>query len=205
VKYVVLRAALPLAVAFGVMVTPVYAAGPNPFTIQIRDGCDAATFNANTAIGPGACLGKGAVTFAHFLSEATQLGNAPQWQFVPATLHMTVGQSFVATNVGGEVHTFTEVKEFGGGIVPFLNTAAGATTLASACTDGTPDGTTPSGVYPLLVPAAGFAASVTSAVGAGRPLPSFFSDTEGPGDVGHPVMYQCCIHPWMHEVLTVDP
>jgi hypothetical protein len=191
----VLRAALPLVVAFGVMVTPLYAAGPNPVAIQIHDECNAPTFNA--AIAPGTCLGNGAVTFAHFLDEVTRLGRAPQWQFVPGQRHVSVGQSFVATNVGGEVHTFTEVKQFGGGIAPFLNAPAGATTLAPECTDGTPDGFTANGNQ-LLVPAADFLASVVPPGGT-------FTDTETADDVGHPVLYQCCIHPWMHEVLTVDP
>lgn len=35
----------------------------------------------------------------------------------------------MAANVGGEVHTFTEVEEFGGGIVPRLNELAGVSVL----------------------------------------------------------------------------
>jgi len=195
VSYVVLRAAFPLIVACAVMVTPVYAAGPNPVTIQIHDACQSTTFN--TAIGAGTCVGNGAVTFTRFLDEVTRLGRAPQWQFVPPQRHVRVGQSFVATNVGGEVHTFTEVEHFGGGIAPFLNTPSGATTLAPECTDGTLDGFTANG-HQLLVPADDFLASVVPPGGT-------FTDTETADDVGHPVLYQCCIHPWMHEVLTVDP
>jgi hypothetical protein len=191
----ILRAALPLVLAFGVLVTPIYAAGPNPVTIQIHDECDPATFNV--AIGPGTCVGNGAVTFAGLLDEVMRLQRAPQWQFVPAQRHVRVGQSFVATNMGGETHTFAEVKQFGGGIVPFLNAPAGATRLAPECTDGTPDGTIANGNR-LLVPAAGFLASIVPPGGT-------FTDTESAADLGHPVLYQCCIHPWMHEVITVDP
>ena len=46
---------------------------------------------------------------------------------------MRVGQRLVASNRGGEVHTFTEVEEFGGGNVPFLNNLAGLTTVAPEC------------------------------------------------------------------------
>jgi hypothetical protein len=184
----VLRVALPLVVGLGVMFTPAYAAGPNPVKIQIKDACDQATFNAQ--VGPGTCIGNGAITFGHFLDEVTRLQRAPQWQFVPSQRHVSVDQTLEATNVGGETHTFTEVDKFGGGIVPFLNGPSGMTTLAPECTDGTPDG---SG---LLTPAAGFLASV---VPPGQTL----RDSEDA--VGHTFLYQCCIHPWMHAMITVDP
>lgn len=203
----VLRAALPLAVAFGVMVTPVYAAGPNPVMIQIHDECNPATFNVN--VNSTACIGNGAVTFAQFLSEVNQLGRAPQWQFVPGQVRMSAGQSFVVTNMGGETHTFTELEtghQFGGGIVPFLNTAAGFTSLASECTTGALDGKLLNGQHllapaaeQLLVPGAGFLASIVPPGGQ-------FTDTETADDAASsPKLYQCCIHPWMHEVITVDP
>ena len=46
---------------------------------------------------------------------------------------MRVGQLLVANNRGGEEHTFTEVEEFGGGVVPFLNNLVGLTTIAPEC------------------------------------------------------------------------
>jgi hypothetical protein len=99
--------------------------------------------------------------------------------------------------MGGETHTFTEVERFGGGIVPALNAAAGFPSLAPECSSGALDGKLLNGIQ-TLVPAAGFLASVVPPGGQ-------FTDTETADDLGHPVLYQCCIHPWMHEVITVDP
>jgi hypothetical protein len=115
------------------MVTPTDASTPSPVQIQILDQCEPASFNA--VLGPGACVGTGTVTFAQFLGELTSLQRAPQWRFTPAQLQMQVGQKFVATNMGGETHTFTEVKLFGGGIVPLLNQLSGAKRLAPECTN----------------------------------------------------------------------
>jgi hypothetical protein len=184
--------AFPLTAALVVMVTPTYASSaPSPVPITIQDQCDPATFNA--AVGPGACIGSGTVTFAHFFDEVVKQQRAPQWQFTPSQRRLSVGQSFVATNEGGEVHTFTEVDKFGGGIVPPLNQAAGFTTFAPECTDGSPGG-------PF-----GFLKFAPEAQASLVPPGGMFKDTETADDVGHPVLYQCCIHPWMHAVLTVQP
>ena len=162
-----------LAVALGVVVTPTYAAtNLKVVQFQIRDDCDPATFNA--AVGPGTCIGKGDVTFARFISVLQRLGREPEWRFVPDRANMKVGQSFKATNVGGEVHSFTEVAQFGGGVVPILNQLSKSGPMAPECGSAT------------LVPPG-----------------QSFSDTETANDVGHPVLYQCCIHPWMHAVITV--
>jgi len=121
-----------------------------------------------------------------------QLHFAPQWQFAPSQRQMTVGQSFIATNVGGELHTFTEVEQFGGGVVPFLNQLAGKTAVAPECS---PPGSIPGadGTLPFALQAQ-----------ASRVFPGdSFKDTEGANDLGHPVLYQCCIHPWMNETITV--
>jgi hypothetical protein len=179
-----LRGGLPLAAALTVMVAPTYAMTPAPpLPVQIQDQCNPPTFNA--AVGPGTCVGNGAVTFQQFVNELTQLHFAPQWHFVPDQLQMTIGQSFIATNMGGEVHSFTEVDAFGGGVVPFLNDLSGRGATRPEC-------------------AAAFnlfrgGASNTSFLFPGQS----FMDTEGPNDVGHPVLYQCCIHPWMNETITV--
>lgn len=191
----VLGLAFPLTAAFAVMVAPAYASNsPNPVPIQILDQCDTATFN--TQVFPGACVGNGSVTFTTFINEVTMLRRAPQWHFAPSQRILTVGQSFKATNNGGETHTFTEVDHFGGGIVPKLNQLAGfGTAVNPECSDGT---------VAAVTPGAGtiwnFASSVV-------PIPpgGSFSEQEHADDVGHPVLYQCCIHPWMQAVLTVNP
>jgi hypothetical protein len=181
-----LRGGLPLVVGLTVLVTPVYATTPPPpLAVQIQDQCNAPTFNA--AIGAGTCIGNGAVTFQQFVDELTQLQFAPQWHFAPAQLQMTVGQSFIATNMGGEVHSFTEVAAFGGGVISFLNALSQRGATRSECS-------------------AAFGAFMTGVPNSSFLLPGqSFTDTEGPGDVGHPVLYQCCIHPWMNETITVRP
>jgi len=152
---------------------------------QIKDECESVSFNA--AIGPGSCIGNGQVTFARFLNELQQLQRAPQWQFVPDQAQMHVGEKFIATNNGGELHSFTEVDAFGGGVVPVLNQLSNSGPTRPEC-------------------GAAFDAFL-----AGTPDSSFvlpgqsFPDTETQNDVGHPVLYQCCIHPWMHETITVRP
>jgi hypothetical protein len=195
----VLGSVLPLAVAIAVMATPTYAEKPSNLTIQIQDQCDPTTFN--TLLGPGMCGGNGNVSFATFLTQVQNTHRAPQWRFVPDELHVKLGQIFMATNMGGEAHTFTEVTPtsgFGGGIVPFLNNASGLTTLAPACSNGTVQGVaTNPGPLTLLT----FVGDPKSFLPPG----ASFSDTPGMDDVGHPNLYQCCIHPWMHEVITVDP
>jgi hypothetical protein len=119
------------------------------------------------------------VTFAQFLKELQQLQRAPQWHFVPDQAQMNVGESFIATNKGGEVHSFTEVGAFGGGVVPLLNQLSNSGPTRPECV----------------------APTNNSFVAPGQS----FTDTEGTNDVGHPVLYQCCIHPWMHETITVRP
>jgi plastocyanin len=88
--------------------------------VVVLDDCDAATFNE--AFGPGICLnvaGGQGVPVPVFL-DALPAGH-PQWLFYPATLRIKRGDTVRAVNQGGEVHTFTEVAEFGGGFIPGLN------------------------------------------------------------------------------------
>jgi len=97
------RGVATLAVALAVIVTPTYAMSPAPplptLPVQIHDECNPATFNA--AVGPGTCVGSGAVTFQQFVAKLQRFQFAPQWQFVPGQLHMRVNQSLTATNMGG--------------------------------------------------------------------------------------------------------
>ena len=79
-----------------------------------------------------------------------------------------------ARNIGGEAHTFTEVDDFGGGIVPVLNDLSGNPVPAPECVQLGPADFIPPG-------------------GVSAP------DVEEPG-VHH---YQCCIHPWMRADVVV--
>lgn len=145
--------------------------------IELRDNCDPATFN--TALGAGACqhasTGTGQ-TFASFNSELQASGTVAAWRIVPAVINVREGDAFPVVNAGGEMHTYTEVDEFGGGVVPALNTASGNTTEAPECANQ-----------------AEFAAS---SVASGQTMQHTFDER---GDE----KYQCCIHPWMRQIVHV--
>jgi plastocyanin len=142
-------------------------------TVSMLDQCDSASFNAG--IGAGTCTTAGSVTLGAFTAELAANKNVAAWKFDPASLTITVGGSILATNHGGEMHTFTEVEEFGGGIVPALNEASGNPVEAPECKDVTD---------------------------ANRIAPGASIRTEAETKVGTE-KYQCCIHPWMRATVTV--
>jgi hypothetical protein len=142
--------------------------------IQIQDECDPRTFNA--ALGAGTCERPGGgVKFESFIAQLTRNKVAPGWHFAPLNLNIKLGQSFVATNMGGETHTFTEVEEYGGGIVPLLNQLSGQTNVAPECAALAPTDFLPRGA-------------------------SSAPDTPDEVEVEK---YQCCIHPWMRMTVTI--
>jgi len=87
--------------------------------VNIHDACDGPTFNA--AVGPGTCIREGGVSFADFIAQLRRQGVAGAWHFAPSLTTAQLNQTLVAVDRGGEVHTFTHVAKFGGGIVPLLN------------------------------------------------------------------------------------
>lgn len=141
--------------------------------VSVQDQCDPATFNA--ALGSGACVKQGTMTFSAFNNELNSTHQVAAWRFAPSAFTLRLGQSITATNVGGEKHTFTEVKAFGGGIVPSLNTASGNTQEAPECAALSAND--------MIASGATFRTDAATAVG-----------TE---------LYQCCIHPWMRATVTV--
>lgn len=142
-------------------------------TVQMLDECDPASFNA--ALGANTCVRQGTITLAQFDSTLAAEQSVPEWRFSPTELTIRVGQSIQAINVGGEVHTFTEVANFGGGTVPSLNTASGNLVEAPECADLPSNG--------LVSPGSTFTTDAATEVG-----------TE---------YYQCCIHPWMRATVHV--
>jgi hypothetical protein len=139
--------------------------------VNLMDACDPETFNAPppAGAGPGTCVRNGGVTFQNFIQQLMRLGSVGAWHMAPPNSNLLVGQHFLAVNHGGEVHTFTEVKEFGGGIVDALNTLANTPVVAAECKTLDSDD--------FIAPGA-----------------TYQSDTEEEqGDE----KYQCCIHPWM--------
>lgn len=145
--------------------------GRNLADVRIQDACDPETF----ASIPGGCQRSGGTKFEQFIAQVANLGMAPAWRFNPGDLYLKEGDAFHATNDGGEVHTFTEVDEFGGGIVDDLNNLTGLTTVAPECqTLGQSDFIPPGGSTPA----------------------------DEPEEVGDE-HYQCCIHPWMRMTVHV--
>jgi hypothetical protein len=143
-----------------------------PRRIEVLDACDPTTFNA--AIGAGTCSRPGGMSFDQFIAQLTKHGSVGAWRFSPSNnVTGREGQVLLAINRGGEVHTFTEVEEFGGGIVPLLNTLSGNTTVAPECLALAPDD---------FIPPGG-------------------SDSDDEVEVGTE-KYQCCIHPWMRVTVT---
>jgi hypothetical protein len=106
-------------------------AGGEQRQVQMMDACDPQSFNA--AIGPGTCIRQGGVDFTKFLTLLGQHHKVGALNFAPPTLNARVGQELLAVNHDGEVHTFTEVEEFGGGIIPDLNALSGEPVPAPEC------------------------------------------------------------------------
>lgn len=151
---------------------PLAATGQAQHTVTLFDACDPETFNA--ALGPGTCTRSGGVQFEKFLELLGLHHSVGGWHFAPPNVAMSVGQLLVATNRGGEVHTFTEVEDFGGGIVPELNQLTGLSTVAPECQQ----------------------------LQAGDFLPPGASSSEEE-DEASVEKYQCCIHPWMRAEVRV--
>jgi len=155
--------------------------------IRIRDKCDPATFNL--AVGPGACVGDGNVTFQAFIAELTEDKKVGAWRFNPDQTEAMPGQPAVVESRGGETHTFTKVAQFGGGVVLALNALSDNPEPRYECADPKAVGPAP-GVL-------AFAPGVVP-IGAGAVVP------EPPLlKIGkHEQKFQCCIHPWMRLTVT---
>jgi len=104
----------------GGVVTPTYATTPaRTMRIQIHDQCNAATFNA--ALGGPVCSGMEPSPSSGLSPSSSACNSRHDGSLSQVNCKWSFGQSFVATNLGGETYTFTEVKSFGEGAVPFLN------------------------------------------------------------------------------------
>lgn len=154
--------------------------------LDIRDYCDPTSFNA--AVGDGTCdrsTVNGFITFAGFVGELGADQSVGAWRYAPSQVSVANQATLHLNNLGGETHTFTQVKDFGGGFVGFLNTASGNPVPAPECAkivDGN------------LVPQPPSADNIFLPAGATATV-----------SLNHELnaKYQCCIHPWMR--LTITP
>lgn len=154
--------------------------------VEIQDDCQPASFNA--VLGAGACVGDGETSFGAFIAELTATKKAKDWNFDPSMLTIRGGRPVILENEGGETHTFTMVKAFGGGFVEPLNQLSGNPQPAQECATTLADG--------RLAPKPPSAVNVF--VAADKEV-SFRTAGLKPGKY----MFECCIHPWMRIVLTV--
>jgi plastocyanin len=146
--------------------------GAEVHLITMKDACEPESFGAAGVN----CLRNGGVLFDKLIGQLGKHGIMRAWHFAPSVVHAKVGQTLMAVNRGGEEHTFTEVEEFGGGIVPILNALSGNTEVAPECLALAADD---------FIQPGGFDAD---------------DEVEEPG-VEH---YQCCIHPWMRATVIAN-
>jgi plastocyanin len=139
--------------------------------IQVRDACSP---SFNRFVGPGTCIRKEGLPFLRFIAILTKEKSVGAWKFDPDQQEVKRGATLEVHNRGGEVHSFTRVARFGGGVVDLLNQLSGNPVPRPECLALQPQGFLPPGAVERL--------RVGSA-GVER--------------------YQCCIHPWMRSTITV--
>jgi plastocyanin len=148
--------------------------------IVALDECDPTSFNK--AIGPDFCKNVAlaplgfATTFQDLLTKAANGTPDPGWDFEPDILKVKEGTTLIVTNQGGEPHTFTEVKKFGGGFVDGLND--GQETV-SECSGGFKN------------------------VEVAKTRIIQGSDLRVTGLSKGEHRFECCIHPWMRMKVAV--
>jgi hypothetical protein len=157
---------------------------PAVVQIRMRDYCDPPTFNQ--AVGPGTCIGSGLMPFATFIAELGEDKSVGEWRFNPDTIHVDEGTKLVLANRGGELHTLTKVKEFGGGFVAPLNALSGNPVPAPECALVLGDGS--------LVPQPESPDNIFVEAGTTEQGPTI-------GDGDKQIKYMCCVHPWMRLIV----
>ena len=160
---------------------------PNVAQVVALDECDPPTFNVDPPNGAGpdfcknvALYGFGYSTALSDLLSGAQAGTPdPGWDFEPDTLTIKQGTTVSVVDQGGEPHTFTEVKAFGNGFLPPLNTGA-STRVIPECQGGFKN----------------------IAVARTRVVQGSHLDVTGLSKGKH--LFQCCIHPWMRMEVDVQ-
>lgn len=170
--------------------------------ITMWDACDPDSFNA--VFGDGTCIPghHGKTVLVDFLAELQTDHIAGAWRFNPlvnasqsvfklAGLELEPGEHVTIVNKGGETHTFTRVKRYGGGFIDVLNALSENPIPAPECAQTLPDGSlapqpesdTNQFVESGLTESGPKAGSSALPVGVSR--------------------WECCIHPWMRLTMVV--
>jgi hypothetical protein len=99
--------------------------GTGDRTVNMMDACDHDSFAAQNP--PILCTRNGGVAFNQLIAQLLDHGSAGAWHNAPSQMDVKVGLTLSAVNKGGEIHTFTKVAQFGGGVVPEINALLGLT------------------------------------------------------------------------------
>src|SRR4051794_23842366 len=164
--------------------------GPEQRSVELRDSCDVATFNAAIPAPPGqppTCVPheRGSVLFDDFgaaLNPVTHAGH-DAWRINPDHTTIRVGDQLSVAVRGGEFHTFTEVNNPNPrpGCIDALNVPLGLGKVAT-----TLDCTGLNGIFATTgVAPGGPSRLVTLPVGTHY--------------------FMCFIHPWMRSTIVVAP
>lgn len=174
-----LMAGAVAAIAFLMTATPARADSGRSAevrTVEVRDKCDPATFNA--ALGGPVCAPHkdAGVTFDEFLEKLNPVDFGHDgWRNNPDETTIRRGDSLKVTNRGGEAHSFTEVAAFGPGCVDDLNLPLGL---------GPGPGIDVCGpLFGALIPPGGNVTVANLSPGTHR--------------------FMCIIHPWMKTTVDV--
>jgi len=158
---------------------------PGTLNMHIRDYCDPVSFARIGCIRTATPVANGIITLSGFGAELAADKSVGAWRFIPDQVKTEEGLNLVLQNLGGEMHTFTRVKKFGGGFVAGLNAASGNPVPAPECAQV---------VSGNLVPQPASADNVF--------LPAN-SNVSGPSVAeGETAKFQCCIHPWMRTTIN---
>jgi plastocyanin len=155
--------------------------------VVMSDDCEPVSFNFFVPGNPPTCVGQGETTFLDFIQQLKDEAAAEDWAFSRDHFNVDSGGTISVVNEGGEAHTFTQVKAFGGGCVPPVNEALNFNRPGTFVPVEECDGKSPPDVGPRFV------ASVVPP-GATRDFKVTGSGTQ---------MFQCLIHPWMRSVVDV--
>jgi plastocyanin len=166
------------AVGVTALVSGTSSAGPKGGAqVRMLDECDPVSF----ALADVPCVGGGHVTIGEVGASVAVTGAHPAWKFKDTQVSMKAGTSLLVQNRGGEGHSFTEVKAFGTGVLPQLNSPI--------------QGAAPAAPVDLTID---FANPATWGVKA----PGSSTTIVGLGVGQH--KFQCLIHPWMRTTVTVS-